>query len=164
MLLGVAAGMPLWVSSQARVCFTVLTLQPAEKPCGPMPPCFSFAATAASSWKVRASSRTRSPCAPPTTPTRWPVRGCLRWRRTAGAARPSRSNPEPHIQVRIDCQRSLAGDQRMMHVQIFKAGEAKQLQAWRRISRVKKTEILIAPMKVIGIFASHEKTLLYSFL
>lgn len=52
----------------------------------------------------------------------------------------------------------------MMHVQIFKAGEAKQLQAWRRISRVKKTEILIAPMKVIGIFASHEKTLLYSFL
>lgn len=59
-----------------------------------------FSVTAKSSWKVKGLSRTRSRCAPLMTPTRWPVRGCLRWRRTAGAALPSRSNPEPHIKVR----------------------------------------------------------------
>lgn len=59
-----------------------------------------FSVTAESSWKFKGSSRTRSQCVPLMTPTRWPVRGCLRWRRTAGAALPSWSNPGPHIKVR----------------------------------------------------------------
>lgn len=67
---------------------------------GLLPLCFCFSVMAESSWKVKGSSRTRSLCVPLTTPTRWPARGCLRWRKTVGAAPPSRLNPEPHIEVR----------------------------------------------------------------
>ena len=161
MLHGVHVGMLLWESLQARV-FTVFTVPPPVSPHASTALCFCFAATAASSWKVKASSRTRSQCAPPTTRTRWPARGCLRWRRTAGAAPPSRSNPEPHIQVRIE-QRSLwsAGSEddasadfrgeRPNGLQLGE-GSANWIQCWH----IKNCNI-IAPIKVMGIFAPHEK-------
>lgn len=70
-------------------------------------PCLLFAAAAATTWRSRVSSRTRSPCAPLMTPTRWLARGCLRLRRTVGAARPSRSNPETLDPVRVDWMQQL---------------------------------------------------------
>lgn len=56
----------------------------------------------------------------------------------------------------------------MMRVQIFKRGrgqKALSLEEDQQSRRQKNRDInIIAPRKVIGIFASHEKILLYSFL
>lgn len=82
------------------LCHDCVDWTPSTEPLGLMTPWSCFAVTAASSWKVKASSRTRLQCVPPTNPTRWPARGCRRWRRTAGAALPLRSNLEPRTQVR----------------------------------------------------------------
>jgi hypothetical protein len=54
-----------------------------------------------SCWPVRAASRTRSRCVPRTTPIRWPASECPRWRRTSGAAQPSRSSQVP-VRVQVD--------------------------------------------------------------
>lgn len=83
------------------LCLDSVDWTPSREPLSLMTPWFCFAVTAASSWKVKASSRTRLQCVPPMNPTRWPAKGCRRWRRTAGAALPLRSNLEPHTQVRI---------------------------------------------------------------
>lgn len=77
---------------------------------------FGFAVRAASNWKAKAASRTRSQCVPRTTPTRWPERGCPRWRRTAGAALLSRSNLEPHIQVRTPLEAYLDQSENVVRI------------------------------------------------